>query len=49
MFEPCQWPGDPPRDLNSDAQRAEDLAIRYADQHDGVRSGMAAFSIGDRP
>jgi hypothetical protein len=41
----CRWPNEPnvqaptPRHLSSDAEFAEDLAIRYADTHHGLRSG----------
>ena len=40
----CRWPGEPPtrpvsaRHLSADAEFAEDLAIRYADAHFGLRS-----------
>lgn len=41
----CRWPAEPtqneptPRHLSADAEFAEDLAIRYADTHHGLRSG----------
>lgn len=40
----CRWPGENPvreataRHLSADAEFAEDLAIRYADTHDGLRT-----------
>lgn len=40
----CQWPTEPagqasdPRHLSADAEFAEDLAIRYADVHHGLRT-----------
>lgn len=41
----CRWPNEAapheptPRHLSADAEFAEDLAIRYADTHHGLRSG----------
>jgi hypothetical protein len=40
----CRWPGETPRQaaspshLSADAEFAEDLAIRYADRHHGLRT-----------
>ncbi|SRR5579871_230691 len=40
----CRWPGETPvhaaddAHLSADAEFAEDLAIRYADRHDGLRT-----------
>jgi hypothetical protein len=53
----CQWPGEKPvraptaRHLSEDAEFAEDLAIRHADTHHGLRtpkSGEAYASARDR-
>jgi len=55
----CRWPGEIPaqpsdtRHLSSDAEFAEDLAIRYADTHYGLRtpgyaSGEAYGAARDR-
>ena len=41
----CRWPGEPvaqsatPAHLSADAEFAEDLAIRFADTHHGLRTG----------
>ena len=35
----CRWPGGAPGALNLDAEFAEELAVRYADAHHGLRSG----------
>jgi hypothetical protein len=48
----CRWPGEPDAGhavtayhLSRDAEFAEELAIRYADTHHGLRSGHFALEI----
>ncbi len=48
----CRWPGETPkhpisaRHLSADAEFAEDLAIRYADAHFGLRSPNPSENYG---
>ena len=48
----CRWPGETshfpvnPRHLSADAEFAEDLAIRYADTHFGLRSPNPSENYG---
>ena len=49
----CRWPGETPkhpasaRHLSADAEFAEDLAIRYADTHFGLRTPNPSERYGD--